>query len=91
MDVGMMMIFASYGWDDIADDQVWEEELRLANIAADSGFDILWSTEHHFRDYSFCPDNIHLMTHLATKYPNIARRVVAMSHSVSGGHDASAS
>ena len=35
MDVGMMMIFAAYGWDDIADDQVWDEELRLARIAAD--------------------------------------------------------
>ena len=29
MDVGMMMIFASYGWDNIADDQVWDEDLRL--------------------------------------------------------------
>jgi hypothetical protein len=24
MDVGLMMIFASYGWDNIADDQVWD-------------------------------------------------------------------
>ena len=45
MDVGMMMIFAAYGWDDIDDDHVWDEELRLARIAADSGFDALWSAE----------------------------------------------
>ena len=44
---------------------------RLAEIAADSGFDCLWSTEHHFNDYSFVPDNIHLMTHLAAKHPGI--------------------
>ena len=35
MDVGMMMIFAAYGWENISDDQVWDEELRLARIAAD--------------------------------------------------------
>ena len=28
MDVGLMMIFASYGWDNIGDDQVWDEDLR---------------------------------------------------------------
>src|ERR1700691_1387223 len=71
MDVGMMMIFAAYGWQDIGDDQVWDEELRLARQAADLGFDELWSAEHHFFDYSFCPDNLQLMTHLAAVCPDI--------------------
>ncbi len=71
MDVGMMMLFASYGWENIRDDQVWEEELKLARVAADSGFDVLWSAEHHFFDYSFCPDNLQLMTYLAGLYPDI--------------------
>ena len=71
MDVGMMMICSSYGWDEGSDRQMWEEELKLCEIAADEGFDCLWSAEHHFSDYSFVPDNIHLMTHLAAKHPNI--------------------
>ena len=71
MDVGMMMVFSSYGWEDGSDGRMWEEELRLAEIAADYGFDSLWSAEHHFNDYSFVPDNIQLMTHLAAKHPNI--------------------
>lgn len=71
MDVGMMMIFSSYGWENISDDQVWNEDIQLAQLAADSGFDVLWSAEHHFFDYSFCPDNIHLMTYLAALCPNI--------------------
>ena len=29
MDVGMMMVFASYGWDDCSDARVWDEEIRL--------------------------------------------------------------
>ncbi len=71
MDVGMMMVFASYGWDDCTDARVWEEEIRLARIAADLGFDCVWSAEHHFNDYSFVPDNLQLMTYLTAICPNI--------------------
>ena len=71
MDVGMMMIFSSYGWEDGSDAQAWEEELRLAEIAADEGFDSVWSAEHHFNDYSFVPDNLQVMTHVAAKHPHI--------------------
>jgi alkanesulfonate monooxygenase SsuD/methylene tetrahydromethanopterin reductase-like flavin-dependent oxidoreductase (luciferase family) len=78
MDLGMMMVFAAYGWDSISDDQVWEEEIRLARIAADSGFDALWSAEHHFFDYSFCPDNIQLMTYLAGVCPNVGLGTAAV-------------
>ncbi len=71
MDVGMMMIFTNYGWDDCPDGQVWEEEIRLAGLARDLGFDCLWSAEHHFNDYSFIPDNVQLMSHLTALYPDI--------------------
>ena len=71
MDVGLMMLFSTYGWDDCSDGRAWEEELHLARLAAELGFDCLWSTEHHFNDYSFVPDNVQLMTHLAALYPEI--------------------
>src|SRR5580704_11277347 len=71
MDVGMMMVFASYGWDNCSDARVWDEEIRLARLAADLGFDCLWSAEHHFNDYSFVPDNIQLMTYLTALCPNV--------------------
>ena len=71
MDVGLQMVFASYGWTDVTDEQVWDEEIKLARIAADSGFDALWAVEHHFNDYSFCPDNLQLMAYLAAVCPNI--------------------
>ena len=78
MDVGMMMVFASYGWDDCPDDRVWDEEIRLARLAADSGFDVLWSAEHHFNDYSFVPDNLHLMSHLAGICPGMSLGTAAV-------------
>ena len=71
MDVGMMMLFSSYGWENGSDARMWEEDLRLAEIAADLGFDCVWSTEHHFNDYSFVPDNLQLMTHIAARHPHI--------------------
>jgi alkanesulfonate monooxygenase SsuD/methylene tetrahydromethanopterin reductase-like flavin-dependent oxidoreductase (luciferase family) len=65
MDVGIQMIFSSYGWDGMTDRQAWEEEIRLARLADELGFDVLWSVEHHFFDYSFCPDNTQLLSYLA--------------------------
>src|SRR5262245_47508654 len=71
MDVGFMMLFASYGWDNCPDDQVWDEEIRLARLAADLGFDVLWSAEHHFNYYSFVPDNLHLLSYLDGLCPSM--------------------
>src|SRR3954453_17540047 len=71
MDVGLQMVFASYGRSNVSDADVWDEELGLARLAADLGFDVLWSVEHHFNDYSFCPDNLQLMAYLAATCPNV--------------------
>jgi alkanesulfonate monooxygenase SsuD/methylene tetrahydromethanopterin reductase-like flavin-dependent oxidoreductase (luciferase family) len=71
MDVGNMMLFSNYGWENCPDKQVWDEEIRLAQMAADLGFDCLWSAEHHFNDYSFVPDNVQLMTYLTALCPGI--------------------
>ena len=84
MDVGMMMVFASYGWEDCPDSRVWDEEIRLARLAADLGFDCLWSAEHHFNDYSFVPDNLALMTHLSALCPNIDVGTAAVPRSILG-------
>jgi len=71
MDVGVQMIFATFGWTGMPDDQAWDEELRLAKLADELGFDALWAVEHHFNDYSFCPDNLQVMAYLAAACPNI--------------------
>lgn len=65
MDVGMQLVFASYGWDGITDGEVYKDELRLALLAEELGFDVIWPAEHHFFDYSFCPDNTQLLSYLA--------------------------
>jgi len=64
MDVGILMPFASDGWDGITDSEVYDEELGLARLADSFGFDCAWAAEHHFFGYSFCPDNTQLLSYL---------------------------
>jgi alkanesulfonate monooxygenase SsuD/methylene tetrahydromethanopterin reductase-like flavin-dependent oxidoreductase (luciferase family) len=64
MDVGILMPFASDGWDGISDGQVYADELALARLADELGFDVAWAAEHHFFGYSFCPDNTELLAYL---------------------------
>jgi alkanesulfonate monooxygenase SsuD/methylene tetrahydromethanopterin reductase-like flavin-dependent oxidoreductase (luciferase family) len=81
MDVGVQMVFSSYGWDNgISDGEVWDEEIRLALLADELGFDVLWSAEHHFYDYSFCPDNLQLMSYLAgvTRHADLGTAAVIL-------------
>lgn len=73
MRVGVQMVFQSFGYpDDIADQHVYAEELRLAELADELGFDALWPVEHHFEDYAFCPDNTLVLAHMAGRTERIA-------------------
>ena len=65
MDVGIQMIFSTYGWPGMSDREAWNEEIRLARLADELGFDAIWAVEHHFFDYSFCPDNLQFLSYLA--------------------------
>ncbi|MEO5901330.1 MAG: LLM class flavin-dependent oxidoreductase [Ilumatobacteraceae bacterium] len=65
MDVGIQTVFSSYGWPGMSDDQVYTEETNLALLAEELGFDVVWAAEHHFFDYSFCPDNTEWLAFIA--------------------------
>ncbi len=78
MRVGLQLLFGSYGWQGIRDSQVYEEDLALARMAEDLGFDAIWPVEHHFFDYSFCPDNLQLLSYLAGCTKHIALGTAAV-------------
>ncbi len=65
MQIGMEQVFQSWGYENITDDQVYQEELKLAVQADQLGLDEVWVVEHHFEDYSFCPDNFVYLAHVA--------------------------
>lgn len=64
MDVGIQVIFSSFG-SQSTDSQVYAEEIRLCLLAEELGYDVIWPVEHHFSDYSFCPDNTQFLSYLA--------------------------
>ncbi|MEE2982857.1 MAG: LLM class flavin-dependent oxidoreductase [Pseudomonadota bacterium] len=51
----------------LPDTEVYREEVRLAEMAEPMGFDSIWSVEHHFTDYTMCPDVVQFLTYMAGK------------------------
>ena len=64
MHIGMAAIFQNPE-DHVADGEVYANELRLARLAEPLGFDSIWGVEHHFTDYTMCPDVLQFLTYMA--------------------------
>ena len=47
------------------DREVWRDDLKLALLAEPLGFESVWGVEHHFTDYTMCPDVLQYLTFLA--------------------------
>ena len=55
----------------LPDAEVYRQELRLAEMAEPLGFDSIWSVEHHFTDYTMCPDVLQFLTYMAGKTQHV--------------------
>ena len=64
MHVGMAVIFQGQG-EERTDRNVYRNELRLGDLAEPLGFDSIWGVEHHFTDYTMCPDVLQFLTYFA--------------------------
>jgi alkanesulfonate monooxygenase SsuD/methylene tetrahydromethanopterin reductase-like flavin-dependent oxidoreductase (luciferase family) len=62
--VGILGIFQNYQGR-VSDAEHVKDELRIAELAEPLGFDSYWPPEHHFTDYSACPDNLQVLSWLA--------------------------
>ena len=47
------------------DHEVYRGELRLADLAEPLGFESIWGVEHHFTDYTMCPDVLQFLSYMA--------------------------
>jgi len=70
MDVGLLLIFQNYLGRGKDADMV-RGEMAIAERAEDQGFDKVWPAEHHFTDYSACPDNVQFLSWLAGRTSRI--------------------
>ena len=64
MHVGMGVIFQGEG-EGRTDRNVYRNELRFGDLAEPLGFESLWGVEHHFTDYTMCPDVLQYLTYFA--------------------------
>jgi alkanesulfonate monooxygenase SsuD/methylene tetrahydromethanopterin reductase-like flavin-dependent oxidoreductase (luciferase family) len=64
MHVGTSVIFQNPG-DQLSDREVYELDLSLAVQAEGLGYESIWSVEHHFTNYTMCPDVLQFLTYMA--------------------------
>jgi len=83
MHVGMTTFFQNLG-QPISDCAVYRHEISMADLAEPLGFDSIWGAEHHFDDYTMCPNVAQFLTYMAGRMrPGHSRnRPRARSHRV---------
>jgi alkanesulfonate monooxygenase SsuD/methylene tetrahydromethanopterin reductase-like flavin-dependent oxidoreductase (luciferase family) len=70
MHVGMAVIFQGMG-EGRTDRNVYRNELRLGDLAEPLGFESIWGVEHHFTDYTMCPDVLQYLSYFAGRTQKI--------------------
>ena len=55
----------------MSDREVYEHDLRIGDMYEPLGFDSIWSVEHHFDDYTMCPDVLQFLSYYAGRTKNI--------------------
>ena len=65
MDVGHLIFCTTDGYASMTDGQAVAEEMRLARLCDELGFDVVWCVEHHFEGYSMVPNNLQVLAHVA--------------------------
>src|SRR4029077_20233636 len=79
MHVGMAAVFQNTGRA-LTDHQIYLNELALADMAEPLGFESIWSVEHHFTDYTMCPDVVQFLSYMAgrTRHVRLGSMVVVL-------------
>lgn len=70
LNIGINLGFAALN-SELGDEEMYHGELDVALQAEALGYDSVWVVEHHFEDYSLCPDNLVLLAHLAGRTSRI--------------------
>ena len=60
------------------DAEVYAHELAMADLAEPLGFDSVWAAEHHFTDYTMCPDPSQLLSYLAGRTKRVQLGTMVM-------------
>ncbi len=70
MKVGGAVIFQN-PLNQMSDREVYQHDLKIGDMYEPLGFDSIWSVEHHFDDYTMCPDVLQFLSYYAGRTKNI--------------------
>lgn len=64
MQFGGSLICQNYFRSPRPDCDIYEEDIALAEMYEELGFDMVWSVEHHFTDYELIPDPLQMLSYV---------------------------
>lgn len=70
MHVGMSSIFQGFGGS-MSDCEVYDTDIHLADLAEPLGYESIWGVEHHFTNYTMCPDVLQFLTFMAGRTQHV--------------------
>ncbi len=70
MQIGYMMMLPNLH-ETMTDAEMVRNELIIAEMAEEVGYDVIWCPEHHFDTYSMSPDNLQILAYLAARTKTI--------------------
>ncbi len=71
MQFGGSLICQNYFRSPRPDHEIYAEDLALAEMYEDLGFDMVWSVEHHFTDYELIPDPVQMLSYVCGRTKKI--------------------
>lgn len=79
MHVGLSTFFQNLGQPE-PDSAVYRQAIALSDMAEPMGFESIWSAEHHFTDYTMCPNVLQFLTYMAgrTRKAQLGSMVVVL-------------
>ncbi len=76
MHVGFSAFFQNLSGDQ-SDREVYRHELGMADLAEPLGFDSIWAAEHHFTQYTMCPNVAQFLTYMAGRTQRVSLGAMA--------------
>ena len=77
MHVGMTTFFQNLQ-DGVSDREVYAHELAMASQAEPLGFESVWTAEHHFDNYTMCPNPLQFLTYVASRTERVKLGTMVM-------------
>ena len=78
MKVGQLMLFQNSDAMMQSDLEMYQNELDIAVMSESVGLDSVWAVEHHFTDYTLCPNIPMFLSYMAGKTKNISLGTAAI-------------